>query len=210
MTTGGGGSAATLGILISGRGSNMAALADACLTGRIAARVGLVISNVKEAAGLAAAASRGLPTLVVDHRAASSRADHDGRMAEALRAHNVNLVCLAGYMRLLSPAFVKAFEGRLMNVHPSLLPAFPGLDAQRQALEHGVKITGATVHYVNDALDGGPIILQVAVPVEPGDTAGTLSARILVQEHRIYPEAVGLHVGNRLRIEGRRVRITGR
>jgi len=210
MTTGGGGAAATLGILISGRGSNMAALADACADGRIAARVGLVISNVKEAAGLEAAASRGLTTLVLDHRTASSRADHDARMAEALRAHHVDLVCLAGYMRLLSPAFVKAFEGRLMNVHPSLLPAFPGLDAQRQALEHGVKITGATVHYVNDALDGGPIILQAAVPVEPGDTAGTLSARILVQEHRIYPEAVGLHVGNRLRIEGRRVRITGR
>ncbi|MGH9869851.1 MAG: phosphoribosylglycinamide formyltransferase [Candidatus Polarisedimenticolia bacterium] len=206
MSRGGG----ILGILISGRGSNMMALADACASGDIRARVGLVLSNVAGAPGLAEAARRGIETLVVDHRVAKTRVEHDARMAAALREKGVTLVCLAGYMRLLSADFVKAFEGRLMNIHPSLLPAFPGLDAQKQALAHGVKLTGATVHYVNESLDAGPIILQAPVPVEPGDTEETLSARILEQEHRIYPEAVGLHVDDRLRIEGRQVRITGR
>ena len=206
MSRGGG----ILGILISGRGSNMTALAEACAQGRIGARVGLVISNVAGAAGLAAAARLGLETLVIDQRGSKTRDEHDARMAAALNERGVTLVCLAGYMRLLSPGFVKAFEGRLMNIHPSLLPAFPGLDAQKQALAHGVKVTGATVHYVDESLDAGPIILQAPVPVEPGDTDETLSARILVQEHRIYPEAAGLHVDNRLRIEGRQVRITGR
>jgi len=200
----------TLGILISGRGSNMMALADACAEGRIRARVGLVLSNVAGAPGLAEAGRRGIETLVIDHRASRTRDEHDGKVAQALRESRVTLVCLAGYMRLLGPGFVKAFEGRLMNIHPSLLPAFPGLDAQRQALEHGVKVSGATVHYVNESLDAGPIILQAAVPVEPDDTEETLSARILEQEHRIYPEAVSLHVDNRLRIEGRQVRVTGR
>jgi phosphoribosylglycinamide formyltransferase 1 len=199
-----------IGILISGRGSNMAALADACAAGRIRASVALVLSNVAGAPGLQAAAARGVETLVIDSRAGRTREARDEAMAEALRERRVDLVCLAGYMRLLTPGFVESFAGRVINVHPSLLPAFPGLHAQKQALEHGVRVTGATVHFVDQTLDGGPIILQAAVPVEPGDTEESLSARILEQEHRIYPEAVGLFFDNRLRIEGRQVRITGR
>ncbi|HKY31424.1 MAG TPA: phosphoribosylglycinamide formyltransferase [Candidatus Polarisedimenticolia bacterium] len=201
---------ARLGILISGRGSNMAALASACAGGAIDAEAALVISNVAGAAGLDEARRRGIETLVLDHRQPGGRAAHDARMAAALKERRVDLVCLAGYMRLLSASFVRELEGRVMNVHPSLLPAFPGLDAQRQALEHGVRVSGATVHYVDDRLDAGPIILQAAVAVEQDDTVESLSARILREEHRIYPEAVGLHVQGRLRIEGRRVRITGR
>jgi phosphoribosylglycinamide formyltransferase 1 len=199
-----------IGVLISGRGSNMAALAEACAAGRIHASIALVISNVAGAGGLSVAAASGLPARVIDHRASRSRVEHDAAMTAALREAGVDLVCLAGYMRLLSPSFVQGFAGRLMNIHPSLLPAFPGLDAQAQALAHGVKVTGATVHFVDEKLDAGPIILQAAVPVEPDDTEASLSARILVQEHRIYPEAVGLFFDNRLRIEGRQVRITGR
>jgi len=199
-----------LGVLISGRGSNMIAIADACDAGAIPARVGVVISNEEDAPGLAAAARRGLETLVVDHRLSRDREEHDLKVAGELKRRNVDLVCLAGYMRRLSPAFVRSFPGRIMNVHPALLPAFPGLHAQRQALQHGVRITGVTVHFVDDGLDSGPIILQAAVPVEPDDTEETLSARILVLEHRLYPEAIGLYFMDRLRIEGRRVRITGR
>lgn len=199
-----------IGVLISGRGSNMAAIAAACAGGRIHASIALVISNIAEAPGLARAAAEGIPARVIDHKASRTRAEHDETMAAALREHDVDLVCLAGYMRLLSPGFVQAFAGRVMNIHPSLLPAFPGLDAQAQALAHGVKLSGATVHFVDEKLDHGPIILQAAVPVEPGDTEASLSARILEQEHRIYPEAIGLFFDNRLRIEGRQVRITGR
>jgi phosphoribosylglycinamide formyltransferase-1 len=199
-----------IGVLISGRGSNMAALAEACAAGRVHASIALVISNDAAAGGLAVAAASGLATRVIDHRASRTRVEHDAAMEAALRESGVDLVCLAGYMRLLSAPFVQAFAGRVMNIHPSLLPAFPGLDAQAQALAHGVKVTGATVHFVDEKLDHGPIILQAVVPVEPDDTEATLSARILVQEHRIYPEAVGLYFDNRLRIEGRKVRITGR
>jgi len=198
-----------IGILISGRGSNMVALADACAQGRIRASVAVVLSNVAGAPGLQAAATRGLETRVIDRHAGPTREARDEAMVDALRERRVDLVCLAGYMRLLSPRFVESFAGRLVNVHPSLLPAFPGLHAQKQAIDHGVKVAGATVHFVDQTLDGGPIILQAAVPVEPGDTEESLSARILEQEHRIYPEAVGLYFDNRLRIEGRRVRITG-
>jgi len=202
--------AGRLGVLISGRGSNMVAIADACAAGRIAAAVSLVISNDPAAPGLEAAASRGIPTQVIDHRDSRSRAEHDTKMAEALEAADVGLVCLAGYMRLLSPGFIRRFAGRIMNIHPALLPAFPGLHAQKQAVDYGVRISGVTVHFVDEGLDTGPIILQAVVPVAQDDTEETLSARILEQEHRLYSEAIGLFFDNRLRIEGRRVRVTGR
>lgn len=199
-----------IGVLISGRGSNMIAIADACANGAIRAGVGIVISNEPDAPGLAAASARGIETLVIDHRASGSRRDHDTKMAAALLARKVDLVCLAGYMRLLSPALVDVFPGRIMNIHPALLPAFPGLHAQRQAIEHGVRFTGVTIHFVDPGLDTGPIILQSIVPVDSDDTEQTLSARMLSEEHRLYPEAISLFFEDRLRIEGRRVRIAGR
>ena len=181
-----------IGILISGRGSNMLAITDACAGGDIPARVVVIVSNEPTASGLAAAQGRGIPTVTIDHRESPDRKTHDKRTVAVMREHGVDLVCLAGYMRLLGPDFIAAFQGRIMNIHPSLLPSFPGLHAQRQALEHGVRVSGVTVHYVNEGLDSGPIILQRAVPVEPGDTEETLSARILEQEHLIYPEAIRL------------------
>ena len=200
----------TLGILISGRGSNMIAIAGACAAGRIPAKVGVVISNEPGAPGLQAASIRGIETLVIDHRASRAREEHDRAVAAALKKSRVDLVCLAGYMRLLSPAFIREFPGRIVNIHPALLPAFPGLHAQKKAVEYGVRISGVTVHFVDEGLDSGPIILQAAVPVEPDDTEETLAARILVEEHRLYPEAISLYFQDRLRIEGRKVRITGR
>ncbi len=182
----------TLGILISGRGSNLQAILDAIREGRLGARVGIVISNVAGAPGLERARAAGVPTAVLSHEDFASREEYDEALVERLRAHEVELVCLAGFMRLLSPVFVRSFPGRILNVHPSLLPAFPGLHAQRQALEYGVKVTGATVHVVDEELDHGPILLQRAVPVLEGDDEGSLSARILEQEHRIYPEAIAL------------------
>jgi phosphoribosylglycinamide formyltransferase-1 len=194
-----------IGILISGRGSNMLALADAASDGRIpAAEIALVISNVPDAAGLTRANERGIPTITLDHRG-KTREEHDRVMAGHLRATNVDLICLAGYMRLLSPWFTAEFRNRVLNVHPSLLPAFPGLNAQRQALEYGVKFSGCTVHLVDEQLDHGPIIKQAVVPVLPGDTEASLSARILAEEHRIYAEAVALVLSGKFRIEGRRV-----
>lgn len=193
-----------LGILISGRGSNMAALAEAAASGTLPADVALVVSNVPDAPGLAAARARGIDASCLPS-AGSRRAEHDVRVGDALEAAGVTLVCLAGYMRLLSPGFVQRFAGRILNVHPSLLPAFPGLDAQAQAVAHGVKVSGATVHFVDEQLDHGPIVLQEAVPVEDGDTAESLAARILRVEHRIYPEAARLVVTGAVRIEGRRV-----
>ena len=194
-----------LGILLSGRGSNMLALADAVQAGRIPnADIALVISNVAEAAGLAKAAERGITTVVLDHRG-KPREEHDRTMAEHLRRAGVDLICLAGYMRLLSPWFISEFEHRVLNIHPSLLPAFPGLQAQRQALEHGVKFSGCTVHLVDEHLDHGPIVKQAVVPVLPDDTEESLSARILVEEHRVYAEAVTLLLSGKFRIEGRRV-----
>jgi phosphoribosylglycinamide formyltransferase-1 len=182
----------TLGILISGRGSNLQAILDAIREGKLDARVGVVLSNVDGAPGLERARAAGVPTDVLSHKDYASREQYDEALVDHLRAHEVDLVCLAGFMRLLSPAFVRAFPGRILNVHPSLLPAFPGLHAQRQALEHGVKVTGATVHVVDEELDHGPILLQRAVPVLEGDDEESLSARILEQEHRIYPEAIAL------------------
>ncbi len=181
-----------LGVLISGRGSNLQAILDAIRDGRLDARVGVVLSNVAGAPGLERARASGVPAEVLSHNDYVSRERYDEALVDRLRAHEVDLVCLAGFMRLLSPVFVRAYPGRILNVHPSLLPAFPGLHAQRQALEHGVKVTGATVHIVDEELDHGPILLQRAVPVLEGDDEESLSARILEQEHRIYPEAIGM------------------
>jgi len=194
----------TLGVLISGRGSNLQAIIDAAAAGRLDARIALVISNRPEAAGLERARAAGIETLCLAHKAYASREEYDRALVEALRARGVGLVCLAGFMRLLGPAFVNAFPNAILNVHPSLLPAFPGLDAQRQAWAHGAKVTGATVHLVDCNLDAGPIVLQAPVPVLDDDTPESLAARILVEEHRIYPEAIRILLNGAWRIEGRR------
>ena len=194
-----------IGVLISGRGSNLKAILDRIAAGDLDARVALVISNEPDAPGLRAARDRGVATLVVDHRGRSTREAHDRAMASALEGKGARLVCLAGYMRLLSPWFVKRFEGRILNIHPSLLPAFPGLEPQRQAIEAGVKISGCTVHFVDERVDSGPIILQETVPVLEDDTPDTLAARILEKEHEIYSRAIGLFFSGRLRTVGHRV-----
>jgi len=195
------------GILISGRGSNMVALVEAALRGEIAARPAVVISNRPKAPGLELAAGRGVETLAINHRDYESREQFDRAVVAALEEHGVELVCLAGFMRLLSPFFIRAFPDRIINIHPSLLPAFPGLDVQQQALDHGVKVSGCTVHVVDEDLDAGPIIVQRTVPVLEGDDAGSLAARILVEEHQAYTEAVRLFFEDRLTVEGRVVRI---
>ena len=190
-------------ILISGRGSNMIALADAVRAGKVPnAEVVVVVSDQPKAAGLSQAAARGIETLVIERRG-RPRAEHDREIVTALRARNVDMICLAGYMRVLSREFIEAFRGRILNIHPSLLPSFPGLDAHQQALAHGVKWTGCTVHFVDESLDGGPIIAQRPVPVHDDDTVESLSARILEQEHELYSEAVSLALANlRLRQNG--------
>jgi phosphoribosylglycinamide formyltransferase 1 len=195
----------SLGVLISGRGSNLQAIIDAIASGRLNARVALVISNRADAAGLERASAAGIETLVMPHKAYPDRAAYDRALAAALKSRKVELVCLAGFMRLLGEGFIAEFPNAVLNVHPSLLPAFPGVDGQRQALEHGVKIAGATVHFVTADLDAGPILLQAAVPVLDRDTEETLSARILAEEHRIYPEAIARVLAGGWRIEGRRV-----
>jgi len=183
----------------------MVALADAVQSGRIpGAEIVLVLSDKRAAAGLQLATQRGLSTAFVE-RKGRSRDEHEQEIISVLRAHEVDLVCLAGYMRLLSPCFIDAFRGRILNIHPSLLPAFPGLDAQRQAIEHGVKVSGCTVHFVDDTLDGGPIIAQRVVPVMDTDTGETLAARILEQEHQLYAEAVQFVMSGNYEIRGRRV-----
>jgi phosphoribosylglycinamide formyltransferase 1 len=193
-----------LGVLISGRGSNLQALLDGGESGVYPGRVVVVISNVAGALGLERARRAGVPGVVEDHRG-RSREDHDASIVDQLRAYEVDLVCLAGYMRLLSPVVLRAFSGRVLNVHPSLLPSFPGLDAQRQAWEHGVKVSGATVHLVDEGLDTGPIVAQEAVPVMDGDTPQALAGRILEAEHRLYPEAVRLLLSGSLERSGRRL-----
>ena len=194
-----------LGILISGRGSNMVALAEAVREQRIPnAEIALVISDKPGVAGLESAKTLGLNTLVIE-RQGRSREQHDRETIAALKEHEVDLVCLAGYMRLLSSWFINAYRNRILNIHPSLLPCFPGLDAQRQAIAHGVKFSGCTVHFVDETLDGGPIIAQRIVPVLDGDTEESLAARILVEEHRLYAEAVALVVSGNYEIVGRRV-----
>jgi phosphoribosylglycinamide formyltransferase-1 len=196
-----------LGVLVSGRGSNLQAILEAIAGGHCPARVGVVASDRKEAAALDRARAAGLPVVALEPRAYPDREAFDAALRATLTAHRVELVCLAGYMRLLSAGFVAAFRGRILNVHPSLLPAFPGLRAQRQALAHGVKVSGATVHLVDDGLDSGPIVLQAAVPVRDDDTEETLAARILAEEHRLYPEAIRLFAEGRLDLAGRRVRV---
>ena len=193
-----------LGVLISGRGSNLQAIIDAIADGRLDARIAVVISNRADAQGLARARAAGIETMVVDHRAYRTRAEFDRALAHELKARHVGLVCLAGFMRLLGSEFLAAFPNAVLNIHPSLLPSFPGVDAQRQALAHGAKMTGATVHLVSDELDGGPIVLQAAVPVEEGDTVESLSERILLEEHRIYPEAIRMILRGGWRMDGRR------
>lgn len=193
-----------LGILLSGRGSNFVAIADAIAGGKLDAEIAVVISNRADAPGIAAATARGLNMRVLPSRGLD-REVYDRQLVAELAANRVDLVCLAGYMRLLSGYFIRSFPLRILNIHPSLLPAFPGLDAQHQAWEHGVKYTGCTVHFVDEGLDSGPIIRQAVVPVEDGDTAESLSARILKEEHRIYSESIALVCSERYRIEGRRV-----
>jgi phosphoribosylglycinamide formyltransferase 1 len=195
-----------LGVLISGRGSNFEAIANNIARRKLDAEIAIVISNRADAAGLEIARERGIPMRVIPS-AGLEREAYDKLVIEELRTHQVDLVCLAGFMRLLSAHFIRAFPGRILNIHPSLLPAFPGLDAQRQALEHGVKITGCTVHFVDEFLDSGPIVIQAAVPVLDKDTVGSLSARILAQEHLIYSKAIQYIVEDRTTIEGRRVNI---
>jgi phosphoribosylglycinamide formyltransferase-1 len=193
-----------LGILLSGRGSNFEAIASQVADGRLKAEIAAVISNRPEARGLEIARERGLPAMVMPSKGVA-RQDYDRSVVAELRKRGVDLVCLAGFMRLLSAEFCRAFPLRILNIHPSLLPAFPGLDAQKQALEQGVKISGCTVHFVDEQLDSGPIILQAVVPVLDDDTEETLSARILAEEHRIYSEAIRIVLSGRWRIEGRRV-----
>jgi phosphoribosylglycinamide formyltransferase-1 len=193
-----------LGILLSGRGSNFDAIADSIHVGRLKAEIAIVISNRADAPGLESAKRRGLNAVLIPSKG-RVREEHDAEVVAALKQAQVNLVCLAGYMRLLSPDFIRAFPNRIINIHPSLLPAFPGMDAQKQALDYGAKITGCTVHFVDEHLDHGPIILQKTVPVLDGDDVHTLSARILEQEHAAYSEAIGLLLSGEVEIQGRAV-----
>jgi len=193
-----------IGVLVSGRGSNLQALVDAIEGRRLDASIALVVSNVAGAPALARAAAAGIETLVMPHTDWPSREAFDERLAEALNERHVRLVCLAGFMRRLSRRFLECYRGPVLNVHPSLLPAFPGTNAPAQALAHGVKVAGCTVHLVTEELDGGPIVLQAAVPVIRDDTAETLAARILIEEHRLLPAAVSLVLDGRWRLDGRR------
>src|SRR3990172_3983492 len=197
-----------LGILLSGRGSNFMAIADNVDAGKIPAEIAVVISNRPDAPGLEEARRRGLDARLIPSKGLE-REQYDRKVVEVLKEKQVDLVCLAGFMRLLSPYFVSEFPNRILNIHPALLPAFPGLEAQRQALEHGVKITGCTVHFVDENLDAGPVILQAVVPILDDDTVDTLSARILQEEHRIYSEAVSIVLSGNWKIAGRPVLHTG-
>ncbi len=197
-----------LGILLSGRGSNFEAIADNVAAGKIPASIAVVISNRTQARGLEIARERGLNAVAIPSKGLE-RETYDRMVVEELRKNDVDLVCLAGFMRLLSAHFVREFPLRILNIHPSLLPAFPGLDAQHQALEHGVKVSGCTVHFVDEHLDSGPILVQKAVPVLNNDTSEVLAARILEQEHKIYTEAINIVLSGKFRIEGRRVILEG-
>ncbi len=195
---------ARVGVLLSGRGSNFLALHEAMASGEVPARIVVVVANKADAVGASKARGLGIATEVLPHRGLRRR-EHESRVLAALRRAQVEWVCLAGYMRLLSPRFVAAFPRRILNIHPSLLPAFPGLDAQLQALEHGVEVSGCTVHLVDDGLDSGPIVVQAVVPVEDDDTPDSLSERILVAEHRAYPQALKRLLTSSWKVEGRRV-----
>ncbi|HEX6210105.1 MAG TPA: phosphoribosylglycinamide formyltransferase [Methylomirabilota bacterium] len=194
-----------LGVLASGRGSNLQAILDACARPGFPARVAVVISDREQAPALERARAAGVEALWVNPKDFGDREAYDRALVRELQARGVGLVCHAGWMRILSPVYVRAFAGRALNIHPSLLPAFPGLHPQRQALEHGARVSGATVHLLDEGVDTGPIVLQAAVPVAPSDTEETLAARILVEEHRLYPEAIRLFAEGRLQIQGRRV-----
>jgi len=194
-------------VLASGRGSNLQAILDACARPEFPARVAVVLSDRERAHALQHAATHGVPVRFLNPKDHADREAYDAALAAAIEAHDVGLVCLAGFMRVLGSAFVRRFHGRIMNVHPSLLPAFPGLAAQRQALEYGVRVTGATVHFVDEGVDTGPIILQAGVPVQPEDTEESLSSRILREEHRLYPQAIRLFAEGRLSLAGRRVEL---
>jgi len=198
-----------IGVLISGRGSNLQALIDATRDGRLDASIVVVISNQEHAAGLQRAREAGIEALCLSHRGWPSRDAYDRALVRELTERNVGLVCLAGFMLMVGASMLEAFPHAIVNIHPSLLPSFPGVDAQRQALEHGVKMTGVTVHFVTADLDAGPIIVQRAVPVLDSDTAESLAARILVEEHRLYPEAVALVLDDGWRLDGRRFVRTG-
>jgi phosphoribosylglycinamide formyltransferase-1 len=198
-----------LGVLVSGRGSNLQSLIDAIAAGQLDAAIAVVVSNRADAAALARARAANIETVHVDPKAHGDRAAYDRALSAVLTSYDAGLVCLAGFMRIVGAPLLEAFHERVLNIHPSLLPAFPGLDAQRQALEHGVRVSGATVHLVTSELDGGPIIVQAPVPVLDDDTVETLSARILIEEHRIYPDAIRIVLNGRWRTDGRRfVRLT--
>ncbi len=198
-----------IAVLVSGSGTNLQAIIDQIEAKRLDAKIEVVLSNRADAYGLVCAKNHGLATEVLDHKQFPSREAYDQAVVDILRARGVELVVLAGFMRLLSPVFVKAYSNRIMNIHPALLPSFPGLHVQKKAVEHGVRFSGCTVHFVNEECDEGPIIIQAVVPVFPDDTGETLAARILKQEHRIYPQAIQLYAEGRLRVEGRRVRVDG-
>ena len=195
----------SIGVLISGSGTNLQAIIDAIEAGKLDAKIAVVLSNKADAPGLARAQQHGIPTEVLSHKNYSSREAYDETVVTLLRGRGVDLVVLAGFMRLLSPVFVKAYSNRIMNIHPALLPSFPGLNVQQKAVEHGVRFSGCTVHFVNEECDEGPIIIQAVVPVFAGDTGAALAARILEQEHRIYPRAIQLYAEGRLKVIGRKV-----
>ncbi|HWI60645.1 MAG TPA: phosphoribosylglycinamide formyltransferase [Symbiobacteriaceae bacterium] len=196
-----------IGVMLSGRGSNLQALLDACAAGKVDGQVVVVISDKADAYGLTRARNAGVEAIFVDPAAYETKNAYNVALAETLKGKQVDLVCLAGYMRLVRKPLLQAFDGRVMNIHPSLLPCFKGLDAQKQALEYGVKVAGCSVHFVTEGMDEGPVILQAAVPVLEGDTVESLSERILGEEHRIFPEAVQLFAQGRLTVAGRRVHI---
>jgi phosphoribosylglycinamide formyltransferase-1 len=197
-----------LGVLISGSGTNLQAIIDRCAAGDLQAEVACVISNRADAFGLQRASSHGIPAIHVNHRDFAGRAEYDAALVTTLTQHRVDLVILAGFMRIVTPVLLDAFPNRVMNIHPALLPAFPGLDAQKQALEYGAKVSGCTVHFVDAGTDTGPIILQSTVPVLEDDTVESLSARIHIEEHKLYPAAIQLFAQGRLQVSGRRVRIS--
>ncbi|HXK28285.1 MAG TPA: phosphoribosylglycinamide formyltransferase [Candidatus Binatia bacterium] len=198
-----------IGVLVSGSGTNLQAIIDHIEAKRLDAKIEVVLSNKADAYGLVRAENHGIATEVLDHKQFPSREAYDRAVVDLLRARGVDLVVLAGFMRLLSPVFVKAYSNRIMNIHPALLPAFPGLHVQKKAVDHGVRFSGCTVHFVNEECDEGPIIIQAVVPVFPDDSEESLAARILKQEHRIYPRAIQLYAEGRLRVEGRRVLVDG-
>lgn len=197
-----------IAVLVSGSGSNLQAIIDASERGEIPCKVGLVLSNKTDAFGLERGRRHGIPIAVVDHKAFQTREEFDARLVDILTASGVRLVCLAGFMRVLTPVFIRAFPHRIMNIHPALLPAFPGTHGPRQALQYGARFAGCTVHFIDEGIDTGPVIAQAVVPVLDDDTEDTLAARILVEEHKIYPMAIRLFLEGRLSIEGRRVRVS--